>query len=62
MDFRALDGLRARLKFTRELLFPSEAYMRGKYPGSGSTAMPWLYLRRAASGVAKRLTGHRSAA
>jgi hypothetical protein len=55
MDFKALEGWPRRWRFTRELFFPSASYMRRKYPESTKSWMPWLYLRRAAEGLAKRL-------
>lgn len=58
MDFCALGSVRRQLRFARELLFPSPAYMRSKYSERRSGWLPWLYLRRAAGGVVKRLVGN----
>jgi hypothetical protein len=55
MDFFALEGWPRRWQLAREILFPSLSYMRSKYPESAATSMPWLYLRRAAQGLAKRV-------
>jgi hypothetical protein len=54
MDFWALDGATTKLRMTAETLFPSEAYMRARFDAA-VTPLAWLYLRRAARGVAKRL-------
>jgi len=53
LDFLAFDSMRARARWMRDIALPPEPYMRTKYPGGGG--LPWLYLRRAAAGVAKRL-------
>lgn len=53
LDFLALGSTPARAHWLRNLAFPPEPYMRAKYPGGGW--LPWLYLRRAAAGAAKRL-------
>jgi hypothetical protein len=53
LDFRALEGAGRKLRYLRELVFPPAAYMRAMYGESAPLA--WLYLRRAARGVAKRL-------
>jgi hypothetical protein len=53
-DFRAVEGLRNKLRFLAELLFPPESYMRQKYPQADPSWLPWLYLRRAGSGFLKR--------
>ena len=55
MDFRAIAGAGNKLRFLRESLFPSEAYMRHKYPDARPGWLPWLYARRALSGVMKKL-------
>jgi hypothetical protein len=57
MDFRALGSLSRQLRFARELLVPSADYMRSKYPDMPPGWLPWLYLRRAAGGLMKRLVG-----
>jgi hypothetical protein len=53
LDFRALPGSRARLKFLAETCFPSRAYMMAKYPAA-KAGLPWLYGRRVLEGVLKR--------
>jgi hypothetical protein len=55
MDFRAIAGVRNKLRFVRESVFPPESYMRHKYPDARPGWLPWLYLRRALGGVAKKL-------
>jgi hypothetical protein len=54
MDFQALPGIRRKLRLLRELLFPPEPYMRSKF-GPDSGWLAWLYLRRASSGLLRRL-------
>jgi hypothetical protein len=55
MDFRAIEGAGNKLRFMRELAFPSASYMRAKYPNAPTFWLPWLYARRAVAGVVKRL-------
>jgi hypothetical protein len=55
MDFSAISGVGNKLRFLRESVFPSAAYMRHKYPDARPGWLPWLYLRRAFGGVAKKL-------
>jgi hypothetical protein len=55
MDFCAIPGAGRKLRFLADTLFPSADYMRQKYPQPGFDWLPWLYLRRAGSGVLKRL-------
>jgi hypothetical protein len=54
LDFRAIDGLSGKAAFLFENLFPPVAYMRERYPHSGGTLLPWLYLKRATGGLMKR--------
>ena len=53
MDFCAIPGVARKLRFIAQTLFPPASYMQHKYPGGGW--LPWLYLRRVASGILKRL-------
>lgn len=55
VDFCALGNLGRQLRYLQELFFPRGAYMREKYATSACRWLPWLYLRRAASGLAKSL-------
>lgn len=55
MDFRAIQGGASKFRFLAETLFPPASYMRQKYPQAGLSWLPWLYLRRAVSGILKRL-------
>jgi hypothetical protein len=55
MDLRAIDGVPNKLRFLRELAFPSAAYMRSKYSNAPTFWLPWLYARRAFGGAIKRL-------
>jgi hypothetical protein len=54
IDFTAIRGMGDKMKFARETVFPSAAYMRTKYRET-SASLPWLYARRAAVGFMKRL-------
>jgi hypothetical protein len=60
MDFWALGGVSDKLRFLGEIIFPPADYMRRRYAGGGRGWLAWLYLRRAASGVSKRLRGRPS--
>jgi hypothetical protein len=53
MNFMAVHGFRSKMKYLRELAFPSEAYMHAKYPVAKLRWLPWLYARRGLGGVAK---------
>ena len=52
--FRYQTGWRQRLKFTRQLLFPSREHMQRKYPQS-KTWLPLLYVHRAIGGFSRRI-------
>ena len=54
-DFRSLDGWRPRLQLLRELVLPSPTYMLERYGARTRLMLPWLYLRRTASGCLKLL-------
>jgi hypothetical protein len=56
LDFRALARPREKAAWLRELFFPAPDYMRQKYADARSP-LAWLYLRRAWSGLAKRISG-----
>lgn len=60
MDFQALGSKRNQLRFAVELAFPPAAYMRLRYPGGSRTWLPWLYVRRTASGIVRRVFRARS--
>ena len=55
IDFSAIPGLRNRARFAAELVFPPADYIRAKYGASPDRKLPWLYARRAARGMIKRL-------
>jgi hypothetical protein len=52
-DWRRIHGVRNRLRFVREHLFPSPAYMRHRYGISSPAALPFLYAHRAVTGAVK---------
>lgn len=52
-DWRRIRGVRNRLRFVREHLFPSPAYMRHRYGVSSRAALPFLYAHRALTGAVK---------
>jgi hypothetical protein len=54
LDFCAIEGLARKLGFLGELLFPSRAYMQARF-GASAAFLPWLYVKRAAGGIIKRL-------
>jgi hypothetical protein len=62
MDFRAIPGVSGKWQFLAETFFPSADYMRRKYPQARPGWIVWLYLRRAAGGVLKRLNRQAKAA
>lgn len=53
MDFWALRDTGERLTYIKELLLPSEAYMRLKYVDSGQSSLAALYARRTLGGLKK---------
>jgi hypothetical protein len=55
LDFCAIDGWRGKRGFLTEYLFPPAGYMLQKYQDTGSTWLPWLYVRRMKDGLSKRL-------
>ncbi len=56
-DFRALPGIRHKVRHLRALLFPPAEYMRNKYADEPGQWLPWLYARRAFAGAWRRLNG-----
>ncbi|HSI55587.1 MAG TPA: nucleotidyltransferase family protein [Ramlibacter sp.] len=54
LDFRALQGPSAKLRFLRETMFPAADYMRAKF-NDASTPLAFLHLRRVTAGLAARL-------
>lgn len=54
-DMVALADWGERRQWIRETLFPSAEYMRSKYATARITWLPLLYLRRSATGLARRL-------
>ncbi len=58
-DFLAIPGWRNRLLWLSELAFPSADYMHWKYPGVAPRWLPFLYLRRACSAIARHWSSQR---
>jgi hypothetical protein len=54
-NLTAVEGAENKVRFLTQLLVPSERYMRCKYPDVKLNWLPWLYLRRVARGLFKRL-------
>ena len=54
-DFLAIERWSDRGRWIRETAFPSEAYMRGKYPESAGAWLPVLHARRLSSAIVKRM-------
>ena len=52
-DWRRISGLRARMRFLQEHLFPPASYIRHRYGISSRFALPFLYAHRAVTGVVK---------
>lgn len=55
LDFCALPGTAARLRFLRESLWPDAAYLRARYPQSADSTLLRLRLSRIARGLLSRL-------
>jgi len=54
LDFWAMEDNASRLRFIRELFFPSASFMRGRFPDAKVKWLPWLYARRVFEGVRMR--------
>jgi hypothetical protein len=54
LDLRALPGWRERLRLLHEWTIPPADYMFRKYDGTSRWLLPWLYLRRAITGIDRR--------
>lgn len=54
IDLRALPGWPDRLRLLGEWAFPPAEHVLRKYRKSSRSLLPWLYLRRAVDGVARR--------
>jgi hypothetical protein len=52
-DFLVLDGWPMRMRWIREVFFPSAEYVRHMYPDATNRWLPALYLRRALAGMRK---------
>jgi hypothetical protein len=57
IDMWALPDWASRVGYCREIFFPPPSYMREKYAEARLAWLPWLYARRAAEGLARRLYG-----
>ena len=58
-DFLAIDGWGSRMRWLVELAFPSADYMRWRYPGISIGWLPFLYLHRAVSAMARQVVVRR---
>lgn len=58
LNFRHQDSVAARLSVLREHVFPSPAYMHGRYGTAGPARLAWLYLRRATTGGVRWMREH----
>jgi hypothetical protein len=58
-EFLAIPSWRNRMHWLSELAFPSADYMRWKYPGVAPRWLPFLYLRRACSALARHWSSQR---
>ncbi len=54
-DWRRIHGVRARIRFLQEHLFPPASYIRHRYGISSRLALPFLYAHRAVTGAVKWL-------
>jgi hypothetical protein len=57
MDLMAVDGPAHKVRFVRELVFPTRTYVRQKYSGARWRWLPLLYLRHAIDGIGQRIAG-----
>ena len=55
MDLQALPTFQDRFRYARELLFPPASYMHGRFGAERVRWLPWLYARRMARGLIKRM-------
>jgi hypothetical protein len=55
IDLLAIGSVAGRMRFVYELVFPSTDYVRRKYGQSAALWLPWLYIRRATTGLLRRL-------
>ncbi len=57
VNLGSIEGLANKWRFLHELVLPPAHYMRRKYPHAARYALPFLYLRRAATGALHRARG-----
>ena len=55
LNFKATPGIGPKLRFVRGRLFPPSDYMRARFAKVRPNWLPWLYVRRALKGAARRL-------
>ena len=55
LNFLAIEGATNKVCFLTQLFFPSQKYMRNMYSQVKPNWLPWLYLRRAAIEIFKRI-------
>ena len=55
LDWMATEGVKRKIGYVAEHLFPDEGYLRNRYPGARFNWLPWLRMRRLADGMRRRL-------
>jgi hypothetical protein len=58
LNFRHQGSVADRLSMLREHVFPSPAYMHGRYGTAGPLRLAWLYVRRATTGGVRWMREH----
>jgi hypothetical protein len=58
LNFRHQESMAGRLSVLREHVFPSPAYMHGRYGTAGPLRLAWLYVRRATTGGVRWMREH----
>ena len=58
LNFRYQNSVTGRLSVLREHVFPSPAYMHGRYGTAGPFRLAWLYIRRASTGGVRWMREH----
>jgi hypothetical protein len=56
INWRLIPDASGKAMYLKELFFPPEEYMRGRYTKHKHAPLPWLYLRRGWKGMLKWLS------